>query len=276
MYYPLQEILDHFSSVSLKVRGVYRFEVPSGSKGVQRSAPYPGFIFPFHGQARFSFDDEVFFTDVRKAIHGKADSLLGKQVVSAEPLLYISVLYEVVGNPPTKGTIADFCFEVEFGKSAKLKSLVHRLYQTMQQPGSLEMFRSETLLYCVLEELFTCAQARTDADSQVRFEEIASYLRSRFNETLGLQELAQMYAMSTNQLYYLFTKFVGMGPGDYLIEYRLNRAKELLLTTDLSIQEIAASTGYFDPLYFSRAFKKRYAKTPSAFRTESGIIHVDS
>lgn len=276
MQYPLQVILDHFASISLKVRGVYRFEVPPGSKGVQRSAPYPGFIFPIHGQAKFSFDDEAFLTDVRKTIHGKANTLLNKQVLSSVPLLYISVLYEVISDNPKKETVSDTCFEVEFHQSAKLKSLVHRLYQTMQQPGSLERFRSETLFYCVLEELFSCAHARTDADSQVRFEEIASYLRSRFNEPLGLQELAQMYAMSVNQIYYVFRKFVGMGPGDYLIEYRLNRAKELLLTTDLPIQEIAASTGYFDPLYFSRVFKKRYLKTPSAWRAESGIIHVDS
>ena len=58
-----------------------------------------------------------------------------------------------------------------------------------------------------------------------------------------------------------------MPPHTYLIQKRLNTAKELLLDDSLSIQEIAARTGYPDSFSFSKQFKKYTSLTPREFRS---------
>lgn len=65
----------------------------------------------------------------------------------------------------------------------------------------------------------------------------------------------------------LFKKRTGMSPKQYLLKIRMERAKELLLTTDHSIKEIAATVGYNDPLYFSKLFYKAEGMAPSKYRT---------
>ena len=64
----------------------------------------------------------------------------------------------------------------------------------------------------------------------------------------------------------LFRQEFQIPPHTYLIQKRLNNAKELLLQDDLSVQEIAARTGYPDSFSFSKQFKKYTTLTPRQFR----------
>jgi YesN/AraC family two-component response regulator len=61
----------------------------------------------------------------------------------------------------------------------------------------------------------------------------------------------------------------GRGFSDYLIEYRIERAKELLSLPGASIKQVSASCGYPDPNYFSRLFKKVTGLTPTTFSSEA-------
>ena len=57
-----------------------------------------------------------------------------------------------------------------------------------------------------------------------------------------------------------------MPPQEYLTNYRLTQAAELLAITDISIESVALSCGYSDPLVFSKAFKAKNGITPSQYR----------
>ena len=59
-----------------------------------------------------------------------------------------------------------------------------------------------------------------------------------------------------------------MPPAQFLIRYRINEACSILKNSDLSISEVAVSTGFSDPLYFSRAFKKVKGISPRAYLKE--------
>ena len=64
-----------------------------------------------------------------------------------------------------------------------------------------------------------------------------------------------------------------MSPQDYLANYRISQATELLTMTDLSIESIALSCGYTDPLIFSKVFKIKKGQTPSRYRKEVLNLH---
>ena len=64
----------------------------------------------------------------------------------------------------------------------------------------------------------------------------------------------------------LFKEFTGYAPLQYLQELRLQRSKQLLASTNLSLAEIADRVGYDNADYFSAAFKKKNHITPTNFR----------
>ena len=59
---------------------------------------------------------------------------------------------------------------------------------------------------------------------------------------------------------------MGCSPSEYLTELRLRRAATLLVSTNLSVSEIALEVGYLSLSHFSRVFRERFGKTPRAFR----------
>jgi len=68
----------------------------------------------------------------------------------------------------------------------------------------------------------------------------------------------------------LFKRLTGYPPVDYLIRLRMQRAVQLLNTTQLCVKEIAVRVGYPDQFYFSRAFKQIHDHSPSVHRTRHG------
>ncbi|MEZ4950852.1 MAG: helix-turn-helix domain-containing protein [Saprospiraceae bacterium] len=84
------------------------------------------------------------------------------------------------------------------------------------------------------------------------------------NEEFSTQILAKQLNLDRTQLYRKVKLYAGKSPSDLLLEFRLQKAKELLLTDlSLSIKEIAFRTGFKNPSHFSKAFKKHFGSSPS-------------
>jgi two-component system response regulator YesN len=92
------------------------------------------------------------------------------------------------------------------------------------------------------------------------------YIINNFNKNITLKDVANEVLLSQNYLSELFKKEVGEGFYDFLSSYRIKKAKELLLTTNLKIYEVAQNVGYSDSITFGRAFKKMTGTTPNNFR----------
>lgn len=84
--------------------------------------------------------------------------------------------------------------------------------------------------------------------------------------SVSLTELAQHTGVSPATLGRLFAQHCGKTPMAYVTEMRMELAKNFLRTSVLSIKEIAARTGYENPLYFSSAFRRYTGLSPKAFR----------
>lgn len=93
-----------------------------------------------------------------------------------------------------------------------------------------------------------------------------SYIRQHFAETIPLADLASQCSMSTSHFIRSFQHYVGRTPHEYLLLYRLQQGKRLLLSSTDSIETIAALCGFNSASHFTRAFHKVDGVTPSAFR----------
>ena len=107
--------------------------------------------------------------------------------------------------------------------------------------------------------------------SSYKMERIADFLRGNYNQDIKINDLCNLFFLSANHLCTMFKREYGVTPQEYLISYRIEKAKQLLLQRDttLTIAEIAFSVGIKNPLYFSRCFHKRVGLSPSEFRTKN-------
>ncbi|MBR5528823.1 MAG: helix-turn-helix transcriptional regulator [Clostridia bacterium] len=93
------------------------------------------------------------------------------------------------------------------------------------------------------------------------------YISSHYSEKITLEELASHCAVSKQQLIRYFKDSLNTTPLNYITEYRLSRAKELLFNCpQLTVKEIAVQLGFDNQHYFSRVFVKVCGETPSQFR----------
>ena len=93
-------------------------------------------------------------------------------------------------------------------------------------------------------------------------------MNSDCTSKLNVDDYAKMCNLSTSYFTHLFTNVTGFSPMEYKQFQRINIAKNLLSTTNLTIKEISSVVGFNDPLYFGRCFKQSTGQTPSAYRTK--------
>ncbi len=95
------------------------------------------------------------------------------------------------------------------------------------------------------------------------------YMSQHFADpNLMLPDVAKAVNMSKSRFSAVFSQYTGQTFTEYLIQLRLNRAKELLKTTNYKNSQIAQETGYNDSHYFSYIFKKNIGMTPSEYRAQ--------
>lgn len=98
-------------------------------------------------------------------------------------------------------------------------------------------------------------------------EPILKEIETNYDTELTVRELSRQVYITPQYLSRLFDRFLGCSVYQYLITYRISKAKEFLLTNPhLKIQEIALKSGFFDTSHFIAIFKKTTGFTPLEFR----------
>ena len=95
---------------------------------------------------------------------------------------------------------------------------------------------------------------------------ILDYIEMNYMKTITIDELAESVNLSKHYFMRFFKKYMGMTCIEYINDYRLNVATNLLLTTGMQITEVAAHIGITNLSYFNRIFKKKYNMTPKEYR----------
>ena len=135
---------------------------------------------------------------------------------------------------------------------------------------------SETLggMLDILETylLDMCREVRNDRNRQGRqlFEQAKAYIDENYDrEQFSLNEVAVHIAASPNYLCSVFKREYGSGMHEYLTQLRMQRARELLIHTDMSVGSVGMRAGYSNPYHFSMNFKKYTGMTPTEFRRKN-------
>lgn len=105
-----------------------------------------------------------------------------------------------------------------------------------------------------------------EKEAYARINRAKLIMRDRLTSEIDLEEIAGEVSMSYSWFRKLFKEYTGMSPASYIQEMKMERAKTMLMASELSVKEIAYLLNFESVSYFSATFKTRTGKTPSEYR----------
>lgn len=97
--------------------------------------------------------------------------------------------------------------------------------------------------------------------------QVKHYIDTHFDEQFTLQDISDAIRVSPYHLAHMFKETTGYSPMQYTVRRRLGEAQSLLITTSLSVTEIAVSVGFGNPCHFNTMFSKYIGMSPSRYRS---------
>lgn len=102
--------------------------------------------------------------------------------------------------------------------------------------------------------------------SDYYIKEAINFIEQNYQNPITVEDIAAVCCISRSYFSKIFHNSVGKSPQEFLINYRMIKAIELLKITNLSVGDISVSVGYENPLHFSRTFKNVYGISPKNWR----------
>ena len=161
--------------------------------------------------------------------------------------------------PPVQRIFKDMIAEVdgyEFGREIVLRSLVNEL--------AVHLIRRFTPSTTQVEQ-YTLERAK----SRYQVRKAIQYLEDNFNKPFNLEELAAASELSKYHLERVFKRATGLTPCTYALMLRIERAKQLLTSTQMPIASIASELGFSHQSHLTNVFKKLTDLTPHVYRVQS-------
>lgn len=185
-----------------------------------------------------------------------------------------SDLYEAYLLPVLQSGCSYLCFRPEQKPKAQILQdlcAVFRLAK-MQSPDKLELFLAIFTLwqdfFQSMEPAFRRSPTKKDMLLQARIRMMREFVETHFQEKLSLDAIADSASISKSEALRCFRLAIRSTPVRYLLDYRLGRAKDLLVSTDDTVTQIASAVGIENTSYFVRLFSKTFGITPRAFRMQ--------
>lgn len=127
-------------------------------------------------------------------------------------------------------------------------------------------------LYLFLDYLIQSAHSAqlvsSSKMSDYYIKEAINYIEQNFQNNISIEDVAAVCGINRSYLGKIFKKSTGQSPQEFLMNYRMVKAAELLKLTSLSIADIGSAIGYENQLHFSRAFKNIYGVSPREWRNQ--------
>ena len=105
---------------------------------------------------------------------------------------------------------------------------------------------------------------------------VKRYIKHNLSRKLTLPQIAKNLHCSTVTITEHFRREFGITINEYITRKRMELAQQLLLTTDMPLNQIASSSGFSDVEYFSRAFKKYHGESPARWRRKNKAVTMDT
>ncbi len=148
---------------------------------------------------------------------------------------------------------------------------IHNIEDFIADVNSIEQMKAK--LKGVFTKVLDFRNGHVNRERTSLLRQAKTYIDEHFSDpNLQMSQVAETVSLSASHFSSVFSQEMGVTFRDYVGMVRINKAKELLRTTNLKCSEVAYQSGYNDPHYFSYVFKKKTGRSPKDFRQEADIV----
>lgn len=150
-----------------------------------------------------------------------------------------------------------------------VQSLLPHSFRTYEQLAHMETLREVTDWMSTLQDDLTTFLCRENEKGYPKIiGTVLDWIAAHYRENASLQQAAQVANLNPSYLSTLLKKYTGKSYTELLTEYRIERAKELLVMTDEKVYRVGQMVGYEDKYYFNRIFKRMTGMSPGEFKNQ--------
>lgn len=153
-------------------------------------------------------------------------------------------------------------------------ALFRQIYETFRRGGAASDMKAAGYLHLLLAEYKSVLHARSgsslrtaQAEGDHLLQQIVHYLSTQYAHPVSIEQMAESLGYNRAYLSRLFKQRTGVSPVTFLLKFRIDKARRMLRERpELTIEQISASVGLQDALYFSKQFRRLHGQSPTAYR----------
>lgn len=189
----------------------------------------------------------------------------GYQAVN-EPTTFFWFHFFTDMEMPLKHYVGNDIYEIKH----LLKKLLH-----ISNTATYSTAAADATGYLIYEELFRLAAEKNECGREL-FAKIREYIRINLKKGLTVSDIAAQFGYNVDYIGKYFKKMQGVGLKEYLAAQRMKLAKDLLLTTDMSVKQIARKMGYEEENLFIKFFIYHEKISPTVFKSKYYNTHINN
>lgn len=153
--------------------------------------------------------------------------------------------------------------ENQFSGEHRLEHEIEKLYNCQNIKEILDVTEENIKEYEAFLE-------RSMSSSRNEVAAVKNYIYQHYDEDLNLDMLAEKVYLSSGYLSFIFKKETGMNLNRYIRVFRMEKAKELLCSTNMKVAQVSERVGFANVSYFCRSFREYYGSSPESYRKGTG------
>lgn len=153
--------------------------------------------------------------------------------------------------------------ETQFSEERRLDKEIDRLYNCSDISQILQVTEENIREYENFLE-------RSMSESRNEVAAVKNYIYQHYGEDLSLEMLAEKVYLSSGYLSFIFKKETGMNLNRFIRVFRMEKAKELLCSTNMKVAQVSEKVGFSNVSYFCRSFREYYGSSPESYRKGTG------
>lgn len=245
-----------------RIRAVYEGELNPGHIAKKPTGRHSDcFVLFLQGGSHYTFDGYAFTATPDNFIYLAKNSRYAMDIGQKSHFICIDFDFNT-GGAPQKSAVFQ-------GVSTAAKNEFLKAFYAWNKKGAPYPAQTFASLYALYAEAIRL-QSKAYAGKSEAFSEMTSFILSHYTEPgFSAGVLTAHTGFSAVHIRRIFKNAINSSPAQYISYLRLEKAKNMLTASNYTVAEVAASSGFEDPYYFSRLFKRSTGLSPSEYRKQA-------
>ena len=221
-------------------------------------------VIALEGEAQYMLEEELITVRKNDVYIFSPRTLRSGKSNPKNPWSFISIIFTMDVNEEAQSYFDRTCMRWK-NVGDVIRSRFFEACHAWTGKNALYKVKCKNLVSEILYELIQADLPYHQMPHIKKLEAARSYIQENFRTEISVEALAEQHEFSPSYFRRLFRAAYGASPMQYIMNLRINYARDLLMTGELNVTEVSRLCGFDDIYYFSTVFKKKTGTTPTQF-----------